>query len=68
MMSTMTSKASYFEAPVFNSGCSRARAMHLFCWKVINSTIVICVNFTRDLETEGHVMVYVTGALMAACS
>ena len=30
-------------------------------------TIAVCVTFTRDLETKGHVMVYVT-YVISACS
>ena len=42
-----------------NSGCSCARVMNFFCFLVI-PTIANCVTFTREFETECHVMVYVT--------
>ena len=56
---------------VSNSVCSCARVMNFFCYlgflgqKVI-PTIPNCVTFMLGLETEGHVMVYVT-FFISAC-
>ena len=63
-------KTSYFKAWFLILG-SCARAMNLFCLlsflgKKVIQTIDNCVTFTRVLETEGHVMIYVT-FIISAC-
>ena len=69
MTSPMTSKASYFEAWISNSGCSCARAMNFFCFLCFlgqESHSNYCqLTFTCDLETEGHVVVYLIFAISA---
>ena len=71
MTSSMTSKASYFKAWFLILVVVVLEWWTFFCFlgflgqKVI-LTIAICVTFTRDLETEGHVLAYVT-FFISAC-
>ena len=57
---------------VSNSGCSCARKMNFFCFlgfwgQESHSNYCICATFTRDLENEVHVMVYVTFLSLLWC-
>ena len=67
----LTSKASNFKQWFLNSnsGCSCARAINLFLFlsnlgQESHSTIAQ-LTFTNDLETEGHVMIYMTFVISA---